>query len=232
MAKIAMLHTSFVFLNVETGIQDLIGELLPEDELIHFVDSDVLATVVREGRISSDSEARMVLLAEAAERAGADVIFSACSSLGPAIDGAKSHVSIPIVKIDDAMTLQAALTGTRIGVLATVPTTLAPTANLIREHATSAGREIEVVEQLADGAFDVLMSGDKDAHDAMVLASARDLATRDVDLIVLAQASMSRLREALAEATGLPVLSSPRLGVEGLSHVVHPAPAIGGAARN
>jgi len=38
--------------------------MLPDDEIIHFVDSDVLATVVREGGISADSEKRMVLLAE------------------------------------------------------------------------------------------------------------------------------------------------------------------------
>ena len=151
MAKIAMLHAIFVFLDVETGIQDLIGELMPEDELIHFVDSDVLASVVRDGEITSDSESRMVLLAKTAERAGADVIFSACSSLGPAIDRAKAHVKIPVVKIDDAMTCQASLTGTTIGVLATVPTTLGPTASFIRNHAVDAGLDIEVIEQLAEG---------------------------------------------------------------------------------
>ena len=40
----------------------------------------------------------MVLLAEAAERAGADVIFSACSSLGPTLDAARKAVDVPIVK--------------------------------------------------------------------------------------------------------------------------------------
>lgn len=222
MAKIAMLHTSFVFLNVETQIKELIGELMPGDELIHFVDSDVLATVVRDGGITANSEARMVLLAEAAERAGADVIFSACSSLGPAIDSAKAHVHVPIVKIDDAMTRKAALTGTSIGVLATVPTTLGPTANLIRSHAIEAGREVKIIEQLANGAFGALMGGDKDEHDELVRAGARALADKGVDLIVLAQASMTRLADNLAEETGLTVLSSPRLGVEDLARVIHP----------
>src|SRR5436305_215178 len=83
MPKVAVLHTSFVFVTVEPVITDLIGELIPEAEILHFVDSDVLATVVREKGISEKSEARMVHLAQAAEAAGADVIFSACSSLGP-----------------------------------------------------------------------------------------------------------------------------------------------------
>jgi Asp/Glu/hydantoin racemase len=40
---------------------------------------------------------------------------------------------------------------------------------------------------------------------------------KDVDLIVLAQASMSRLAGRLQDETGRPVLASPRLGVEYLA---------------
>jgi Asp/Glu/hydantoin racemase len=46
-----------------------------------------------------------------------------------------------------------------------------------------------------------------------------DLA-RTVDLIVLAQASMARLVDVLQEETGLPVLASPRLGVDYLARRV------------
>lgn len=74
MPKVAVLHTSFVFVTVEPVITDLITEL---------------ATVVRDQGISASSEARMVHLAQAAEAAGADVIFSACSSLGPTLDAAR-----------------------------------------------------------------------------------------------------------------------------------------------
>jgi hypothetical protein len=71
MTKVAVLHTSFVFVTVEPVITDLIGELVPEAEILHFVDSDVLATVVREQGISAASEQRMVHLAQAAEAAWA-----------------------------------------------------------------------------------------------------------------------------------------------------------------
>lgn len=221
MAKIAMLHTSFVFLNVDTQIQDLMADLMPGDEVIHFVDSEVLADVVRDGGVTESSTERMVHLAQAAERAGADVIFSACSSLGPAIDVAKDRVHVPIVKVDDAMTRDAAAGGGTIGVLATVPTTLGPTADLIRAH--GGDRPLEVIEKLADGAFDVLMGGDRERHDDMVTAAAQELSARGVDRIVLAQASMARLADRLSELTGLPVLASPRRGVENLAGLVHPA---------
>lgn len=214
--KVAVLHTSFVFVNVEPMVNDLIAELMPDAEVMHFVDSDVLATVMREGSISERSQRRMTHLAQAAEEAGADVIFSACSSLGPTLDAARRAVSVPIVKIDDAMAEQAAAQASRIGVLATVPTTLGPTADLIAEKATALGRQVTLVRHLCDGAFGVLMAGDRDSHDVMVREGAVELA-KDVQIIVLAQASMARLAPALAEATGLTVLASPRLGVQDLA---------------
>lgn len=210
--KIAILHTSFVFVQVETIITELIADLIPEAKVIHFVDSDVLATVVKEGGISERSAARMTFLAQAAEAAGADIIFSACSSLGPALDVAAAAVSVPVVKIDEAMSIEAAEIGTKIGLLATVPTTLGPTGDLIQSKADASGKLITIQRRLAEGAFDILMSGDRPRHDQMIMEQAVALA-KEVDVIVLSQASMNRLVDALAEATGLTVLSSPRRGV-------------------
>ncbi len=218
MSKVAVLHTSFVFVTVEPVITDLIGELIPDAEILHFVDSDVLATVVREQGISNRSEQRMVHLAQAAEAAGADVIFSACSSLGPTLDAAQLAVSVPVVKIDEAMAV-AAMQYERIGVLATVPTTLGPTSDLIAAKAAAAGRAPQITRMLCDGAFDILMGGDREAHDQLVVDQAMVLA-KDVDVIVLAQASMQRLKQRLHDQTGLPVLSSPRMGVEHLAQIV------------
>jgi Asp/Glu/hydantoin racemase len=217
--KIAILHTSLVFISVEPVINDLISELIPDAEVMHFVDSDVLATVVREHGISSSSEIRMTHLAQAAEAAGADIIFSACSSLGPALDVAAQNVHTPVVKIDEAMAMQAASDGARIGVLATVSTTLGPTSDLIQAKADEVGRSITLERRLCEGAFSVLMSGDRDKHDAMVIEQAMDLA-KSVDMIVLAQASMSRLAGVLQEKTKMTVLSSPRIGVDYLARRV------------
>ncbi|MFI5877065.1 aspartate/glutamate racemase family protein [Streptomyces sp. NPDC051445] len=219
-ASIAVLHTSLLFINPDSVINEHLAELAPDANVLHFVDSDVLAAVVRDGGTSPASTQRMVHLAQAAEAAGADVIFSACSSVGPAIDVARRLVSVPIVKIDDAMTASAVETADAIGVLATVPTTLPPTRALVEEKARAAGRDITVQERLCEGAFPVLMSGDRDRHDTMVLDGARALAT-EVDVIVLAQASMARLAPAIAEAVGKPVLSSPRSGAEDAVRVLN-----------
>lgn len=211
--RMAVLHTSFVFTSVEPVFKDLFKELIPDVEVIDFVDSHVLADVRKVGHVEPRHIQRMCHMAQAAEAAGADLIFSACSSLGPSMDVARKLVNVPIIKIDDAMTQRAVELGSRIGVMATVPTTLQPTVDLIEQWAGAAGKQVEVKQYLCEGAFDVLMGGNRERHDQMVLDGACELAPQ-VDLIVLAQASMSRLAPMLSEQTGKQVLSSPRLAAE------------------
>lgn len=217
--KVAILHTSLVFVNVEPMVTDLFDEILPDTEVIHFIDSDVLSTVMEEEKISEASTNRMVYMAQAAEESGADVIFSACSSLGPTMEAAQKSVKVPIVRIDDGMAREAAECASQIGVLATVPTTLEPTAELIEQKAADLDKEISIVRKLSEGAFDILMDGDQQRHDQMVSESAEELAA-EAEIIVLAQASMARMAPRLAEETGLEVLTSPRSGVEYVEHAL------------
>jgi Asp/Glu/hydantoin racemase len=95
---------------------------------------------------------------------------------------------------------------------------------LIHAKADEIGRSVRIEQRLCGGAFSVLMSGDREKHDAIVTEEAMDLA-ESVDLIVLAQASMSRLAGVLQEKTGMTVLSSPRIGVEHLARRVAELPA-------
>lgn len=211
--SLAVLHTSFVFINVEPVFKNLFTELLPDIHIIDFVDSDILAAVNRDGGINQSHIRRMVHMAQAAEDAKVDLIFSACSSLGPSMDVARKMVNTPIVKIDDAMTQKAVEIASNIGVMATVPTTLKPTIDLINQQAQIQEKTIQTKPYLCEGAWSVLMSGDRPRYESMVLDGAKTLAPQ-VDIIVLAQASMSRLAPMLASETGMEVLSSPRLAVE------------------
>jgi Asp/Glu/hydantoin racemase len=210
--RVAILHTSLVFIQKVPMISDLFAELLPETEVVDIIDSQILADVQVEG-ITAEATARMTHMAEVGQASGADVIFSNCSSLGPTIDTARQAVDIPIIKIDDAMALEAATQASTIGVLATVPTTLDPTIALIEEKAADLGKSLTIYRGLSEGAFDMLMSGDTEGHDQLVLESAQSLAPK-VEILVLAQASMTRLAPMLSEKSGLKVFTSPRLGVQ------------------
>ena len=66
---------------------------------------------------------------------------------------------------------------------------------------------------MCDGAFDALSAGDRERHDELVRAGLRELIA-DVDVVVLAQASMARVVETLPDESPVPILSSPRLGMQ------------------
>jgi len=217
--SLALIHTSLVFLTVETMMKDLFAEILPGVRLINVVDDSLLPDVMRVGHIPPGVSSRMADYVVAAEKTGADAILSLCSSLGPAIDAARTRVRIPVLKIDEAMAAKAAADGQRIGVMATVPTTLGPTCDLIQAQADRIGKTIRIERSLVAGAFEALMGGQKAAHDEKVFEAGRALADK-VDLIAFAQASMTRLAPRMGELTGRPVLTSPRLGIENARDVL------------
>lgn len=193
-------------------IKRLFSELVSDCRLINIIEDAMIQDVIQAGRVTPAIARRLTRYYLAAQDTGADLIFNTCSSIGDVAIQARSLLEIPLVKIDDAMAAEAVRTGTRVGVLATLPTTLAPTVRLVRAQAEKAGRSVTIVEGLAKGAYEALVGNRPEAHDELIAAAAEDVA-READVIVLAQGSMARMEEALAQRTGKPVLSSPRRGV-------------------
>lgn len=210
MKKIYVIHTSLVSRN---DLMDLFKEIVPEAEIFNIVDDSLLHDVMKNGAVDEKIIGRVCDYFLAAERNGADMIFSQCSSVGKAVDIAKNLVSIPVVKVDEAMAEKAVDMGKRIGVVATVKSTMKPSCDLVRSKAMDRGKDVEVIEYLVNGALDILMKENNRAkHNALVLEMVKK-AERECDVIILAQGSMVVLLPELSEIRK-PVLTSPRLGVE------------------
>ena len=206
--KIVVVHTSLVSHEVLTR---LFAEIIPEAQVMNIIDDSLLAEVSAAGHITPGIVSRMCKYFDNAQALGADLIFNQCSSVGEAAAIAARTVSVPVLRIDEAMAEQAVSLGSRIGVVATVGSTVSPSCQLIRDKAAAAGRQVEVVPYLVDGALDVLMREGKERHNALVLETVRRC-ERECDVVVLAQASMIVLLPLLAEFKK-PVLTSPEAGV-------------------
>ncbi len=206
---IFIVHTSFVSVEDLTA---LFREVAPEIEIRHIVDDSLLAEVIAHGRVTAAVKKRMKGYFYAAALAGADLIFNQCSSVGEAADAAGRGVRIPVVKVDTAMAEKACRLGTRIGVVATLVTTLGPTCRLVKRTARRLKKKISIKRCLVRGAFDVLVSGDRAKHNRMVIDAIRRLSA-SVDIVVCAQGSMVAILPELGKAA-VPILTSMRLGVE------------------
>lgn len=79
--------------------------------------------------------------------------------------------------------------GTKIGVVATLNTTLNPNSRLIQKMADEKGKNITLVPRLAEGAFDLVSKGDREGHNKLVIKTIQEL-DDSVDVIAPAQGSI------------------------------------------
>jgi hypothetical protein len=102
----------------------LFAELVPEAKVHNLVDDSLLYDVMQNGGINEKVISRMCAYVQAAASNGADLIFNQCSSVGEAVDIAARLVSVPVLKIDAPMAERAVELGRKIGVVATVQSTI------------------------------------------------------------------------------------------------------------
>ena len=219
MPTIGFIHT---VLGLPPTFAELADELVPAAEYFHIVDETLLANTRKSGSLTAVTRRRVLGYVESAADAGADLVVVTCSSIGPAVDASHTFVDVPVLRIDEPMADEAVRLGSRVGVLATLAKTLQPTAELVERRAIAAGKDVEVDARVCDGAFDALQAGDRDRHDELVREGLRELAA-GVDVVVLAQASMARVVDALPpEDKPIPLLSSPRSAVQHLASLLKP----------
>jgi Asp/Glu/hydantoin racemase len=202
--KLALLHTTHVVIPAFTK---LAKEHLEGFDTFHMSDESLIRNTIAAGGLTENTIRRVSALVGLAHEGGADAVLVTCSSIGKATAMAREQHAFPVIRVDEAMADQAVLSAKRIGVAATLITTLQPTLELLRETAERCGRDVELFSALAVGAFEAISAGDAAQHDRLVLATLTELIPK-VDVVVLAQASMARVA-AMLPAGGPPVLSSP-----------------------
>ena len=187
-------------------------EALPEVRVLNLLDEALLKEAERLGGIPPALVRRMTGLVALHEQAGAELVLFTCNAYSPYVDQVQAQSSIPVMPIDQAMLERALDSGRRLGVLATVAAGLEQQRQSIARAAAAADREVEVVPVLRPDAFAALSAGDVATHDRILLEELAALAPQ-VDVVLLAQASMAGLADKVPPETPVPVLSSPQLAV-------------------
>lgn len=162
----------------------------PDIEIYNICDDTLLLETLDAGQLTNNVSMRILSYAKAAESAGADVVMVTCTSVNEAAKYARKFSNVPVFNIDEPVAKMTVDAGTKIGVLATLPTSPKGTVRLLREEAERQGKEIEIVTKVVDGAYDILVAGDRKKHDEMVVEALYQLA-EEVDVITFAQISMS-----------------------------------------
>lgn len=212
MIRIVAVHTAMALVE---PLNQLFKEHIPQVKLNHIVDDSLIQEVIANNAVTPAVRFRLLTYYQTAAESGAQFIFNCCSSVGDVAEMGRLIAPIPVFRIDYPMAVQAVTMAKKIGVIATLSTTLGPTKRLLSRLAAEAGKDIALVDGLAEGAFQAAQGGDSATHDRLILEAAERLASQ-VEVIVLAQGSMARMEKTLREITRKPVLSSPLTGVIGL----------------
>lgn len=185
----------------------------PDIKVNNIVDDSLLNDTRDKGGMTTVIANRVFNYAKAAEYSGADGVLVTCTSVNKATKMIRPLLNIPILNIEEPVAEMAVASGTKIGVLATIPTSPKAISDVIREKAAEAGKEIDIIEKVADGAFDALRAGNRDLHDQMVNKAMQELADQ-VDCIAFAQISMSLVKH---DPVTVPVF---KIGMSGLDRMV------------
>lgn len=198
--SLTLLHTSPVHVPVFDALRD---RHHPGVVLRHLVAAELLERARELGPESQAPAVRELL-------AGSEgPVLVTCSTIGAVGESLARELGVPVLRVDRPLAADAVRGGPRILVLATVESTLAPTAELLEEEAGKAGRPVSVRTRLVDGAWDRFVAGDTAGCHGLVAAAAD--AVTDADVIVLAQVSMAGAQDLVT--TAVPVLSSPASGL-------------------
>jgi Asp/Glu/hydantoin racemase len=217
MRRVVLVHTVAGLVPV---FQQLAKGLPGDVKVSNIVDESLLEDAITAGGLTHSVSRRVVDHVLSAAESGAVAVLATCSSIGPAVEIASQLVDVPVLRIDEPMASAAIESGRRIGVLATVASTLNPTVDLLRRCAQGLEKDVELTAVLREGAYTAMRSGDGARHDEIIGETLMDLAMH-VDVIVLAQASMARVVATLEPgALSVPVLSSPRSGMARLAAVL------------
>jgi len=212
--KIALIYTGTSPELIESMERELHEQLGTNIELMNYAVPSVLEEIRKNGYVTAAPAAKMIRTYMEAVEAGANAILSICSSVGDVAHSAQDvakYLGVPIVMVNEEMCREAVRKGNKIALMATLPTSIEPTRNIISRVSREMGKHVEVVNILVDGAYGL----DQEQFQARMTREAEKIADQ-VDVIIFAQGSMAYCEKLIAERTQKPVLSNPYYGVKAL----------------
>ncbi len=175
-------------------VQKYIDEIIPEVKIVHAGDDSIqMANSASEpGVIPKVNYFKFVTLAKFLQDAKVDLIMLACSTFNRAVEYSRPMIDTPMLQIDRPMMDLAVQQGSRVGLLATLPSTVPSSERLLRLAAEDAKKDITIKTVLCSRAFELLRQGKPQQHNELLLAEIDNL-SREVDSVVMAQVSMTAL---------------------------------------
>jgi Asp/Glu/hydantoin racemase len=207
--RIVLVHA---YLPSMAPIDTAFRQAWPEADVRNLLDETIYADVGVDGRLPRVMNERIESLFNHCILSGAHGIVFTGATFGPAVDHARAHISIPVLKAEEAMTEQAVQAGKRILVVCTAARSLPILRNSLDAAAEQAGVSPHIDELAIKGAKDAIVRGDNETHDRLIAEQVAPLAG-GYDVVLFGQVSMIPARDRLPEAAARRVLTCAEAAV-------------------
>ncbi|MEQ8195334.1 MAG: aspartate/glutamate racemase family protein [Rhodospirillales bacterium] len=214
---IALIHATRAAVSpVETAF----AEAWPEAATVSLLAEDLTRDLAAAGEQTPAIRARIMALAEFAERAGVEGILFTGSAFTDAIEAVQHRLELPVLKPNEAMFEEAIEHGGRIGMLVTFEPAIRSMADEFTRMAEARGSAISLDVHFVPDALEALNGGHPDRHhDLLAKAAAR---LPGYDILLLAQFSMAGAKTHIEKTADTIVLSSPGSAIRKLAKIITP----------
>ena len=189
----------------------------PEAEVVNVLDEGLLFDF--DDQITPSLRRRMSNLIGYCQDNNADAIGLACSVYAPVVDSAKELVEVPLVSSYGPVMADAVAVGPRVGLIASVSSTMRDSEYYLRLAAEEAGKTIEPHLCLADDLIQILRAEGQPGLECRLEEEVLKLAP-DVDVVILSQFSFAAALAHLENVSPVPVLSAPHSSARTLKRLL------------
>lgn len=205
-----------MYLTFEQRLRQALGGT--DVQIINMLDTFFAINSNELGYFSQKNVERLYLMLKSAELSGADIIVVICSTLSPHVQKMAFMFPVPIVVIDGRLGEAALKHGSEFTILASAPSAVEPTRNVIMQAAKTFGKEVNIESHSDIRALHAMMSDDMKKHDSIILNLLNSVG--HADALILAQGSMEHLGSEISKKTGLPVVSAPSLCIQEIKELI------------
>ncbi len=198
-------------------IETAFSRFWPEAEPVHLLDGSLYLDYDAAGEVTPAITRRIQALIHHAIGFGARGLLLSGSLFSQPVQDARKDLPVPALAAYEAMIEEAFACGSRFGLIATYADTITMMEADIERYARQKETGYRLESKMVEGALDAVQSGDRERHDSLVAAAAEGL---DCDVLLLAQHSMSLVKERIPERPGRRVLTSSETAVRKLRVLV------------
>ena len=181
-------------------------EEFPEAEVINVLDESLLVDF--DDQLTPDLRRRITNIIGYCQDNKADAIGLACSVYAPVVESAKDLVHVPLVSSYGPVMANAVTAGPRIGLIASVASTMRDSKYYLHLAADEAGVEIEPQLCLAEDLITVMRAEGQSGLERRLEEEVLKIASK-VDVVLLTQFSFAAALAHLEKISPIPILSAP-----------------------